>query len=318
MEPSSHVQRLTSASPLNSGHLVTHTLKQVLSTSLTPRASSAICWFPSARTGVAGCQISPCSLATPASEAVGTHDIKDALWCRCVLCQRRQLLLLPQRMGEASGPLLAPASQQPPKQSLISLVHFCAKIGSQRTISLGGYFSLLTLIPKHCLGAWAGAPIWEVGTLLYLVPSQLQWLRCCDWIKFWSLWLNDFPNAPLCSSSRRLRGSVLGCVFMASLHSEKLIRVSVDSKTYKKGELRTGIVGRGRYKWNQVRVGTGVVPSSKQESLNGGDSTFQRGRERKSLLIGEGFRNECEKTEACMTNFIELFGVPGLLFLSKI
>ena len=145
MEPSSHVQRLTSASPLNSGHLVTHTLKQVLSTSLTPRASSAICWFPSARTGVAGCQISPCSLATPASEAVGTHDIKDALWCRCVLCQRRQLLLLPQRMGEASGPLLAPASQQPPKQSLISLVHFCAKIGSQRTISLGGYFSLLTL-----------------------------------------------------------------------------------------------------------------------------------------------------------------------------
>lgn len=103
---------------------------------------------------------------------------------------------------------------------------------------------------------------------------------------------------------------------MASLHSE-MIRVSVDSKTYKKRELRTGIVGRGRYKWNQVRVGTGVVPSSKEESLNGGDSTFQRGRERKSLLLGEGFRKECEKTEACMTNFIELFGVPGLLFLSK-
>lgn len=115
-----------------------------------------------------------------------------------------------------------------------------------------------------------------------------------------------------------LRGSVLGCVFMASLHSEKLIRVSVDSKTYKKGELRTGVVGRGRYKWNQVRVGIGVVPSSKQESLNGVDSTFPRGRERKSLLIGEGFRKECEKTEACMTNFMELFRVPGLLFLSKI
>lgn len=55
---------------------------------------------------------------------------------------------------------------------------------------------------------------------------------------------------------------------MASLHSEKLIRVSVDSKTW------TGIVERGRHKWNQVRVGTGVVPSSKEESLNGGDSTF--------------------------------------------
>lgn len=271
---------------MNSGRLVTHALKQVLSTSLTPRASAAVCWFLSAPSGVARCQISPCSLATLANEAVGTHDVKDALWCHCVLCQKCQLLplapsskttsgsllvLLPQRMGDGFGPLLVPSSHQPPKQIIISLVHFCAKIGSQRTISPGGYFSLLILIPKHCLGAWAGAPIWEVGTLLYIVAPHLQWLRCCDWVKFWSLWLSDFPNAPLSSSSRRLWGSALGCVSMASLHSEKLIRVSVDSKTW------TGIVERGRHKWNQVRVGTGVVPSSKEESLNGGDSTFLMG-----------------------------------------
>lgn len=185
-----------------------------------------------------------------ASYCLWHHQVKphlDLCWCCC----HREW-----EMGLA--PFSYPLSPTP-QANYYQFSSFLCQDRSQRTISPGGYhFLSLFLALSWGLG---GAPIWEVGTLLYIVAPHLQWLRCCDWVKFWSLWLSDFPNAPLSSSSRRLWGVSSWVLSMASLHSEKLIRVSVDSKTW------TGIVERGRHKWNQVRVGTGVVPSSKERKL---------------------------------------------------
>ena len=181
------------------------------------------------------------------------HQVKpdlDLPWCCC------------RRVWEmALAPICTLLS--PPQQSLIRSVPFCAEIGSQRTIPPGGGFSLIVLIPKH--SGWGPHLGSRHYVILIFLPTPHGWdivigpnFGLFGWI--------ISPNAPLSSSSCKLRGPILGCVLMSSLYLDKFINVSADNRTYKERELRAGIVEWGRWKWNQVRLGTGVVPSSRRKA----------------------------------------------------